>query len=461
MLAKVETAIKPVAGFRLTDKQNEVNKVLGGPQTHMLVFGGGRSGKTFLIVRAICIRALRAPGSHHAILRHRFNHVVNSIGGNSGTLPAVLALCFPGLNVSVDRTRWVFTFPNGSEIWLLGLDDKERTEKLLGMEFSTLYYNEASQIKWPAVALSRSRLVEKAKIAGRPGEFLKLRTYTDLNPAGKSHWTYKLWIQGLQPDADGSQKVPNPENYAYAVMNPMDNRENLAPEAIAELEALPEAQRARFLDGRYIDDTEGALFKQAWISGNRVGPNDHTPSLQRIVVAVDPSGSANGDEAGIVAVGRHAGEYYPIEDRSKACDPDVWAKEAVLLYDEVQADALLYEYNFGALMVESTIKSMAREMHRNGERSSDFVNVISVKAFRGKVLRAEPIASLYAQGKVHHVGTFREMEDEMTSFTALWDRNKDGSPGRLDALVMGITDLQESAPATRSMFFGRGARLGA
>ena len=124
-----------------------------------MLFGGSRSGKTFLLVRQLVVRALKAPGSRHAILRFRFNHVVNSIVYD--TFPKVMKLCFPQMEYKLDKTHWYVTFPNGSEVWFGGLDDKERTEKILGMEFVTIYLNESSQIVWGSVGIAMTRLAQK------------------------------------------------------------------------------------------------------------------------------------------------------------------------------------------------------------------------------------------------------------------------------------------------------------
>src|SRR5690349_24742953 len=104
-----------------------------------MLFGGSRSGKTFLHVRNIVARALKAPHSRHAIFRFRFNSVKNSVVLD--TFPKVMRLAFPQVSFKLDKTDWYVRFPNGAEIWFAGLDDKERAEKVLGMEFATVYFN--------------------------------------------------------------------------------------------------------------------------------------------------------------------------------------------------------------------------------------------------------------------------------------------------------------------------------
>ena len=109
-----------------------------------MLFGGSRSGKTFLLTRNVVMRALKAPQSRHAILRfplQRYQSV-----DCDGHLPKVMSICFPGVNYTPSKTDWFAELENGSQIWFGGLDDKERTEKILGMEFATIYLNECSQI---------------------------------------------------------------------------------------------------------------------------------------------------------------------------------------------------------------------------------------------------------------------------------------------------------------------------
>ena len=164
----------------LTARQIEANDLLGGEAKHICLVGGARSGKTFLLVRAIfdarlegsAARATSSPGCSK-------NHVVASIGRD--TLPKVVELCFPGVPYKLDQSEWFLTLPNKSEIWLGGLDDKERVEKILGTEFSTIYLNEV--LADPArlsVDTVRTRLAQKTKLVNR--------MLYDLNPCGTGHW---------------------------------------------------------------------------------------------------------------------------------------------------------------------------------------------------------------------------------------------------------------------------------
>jgi len=174
-----------------------------------------------------------------------------------------------------------------------------------------------------------------------------------------------------------------------------------------------------------IDEAPGALWRRANIEKYRV---DKSPQLKRIVVAIDPSGSdkTTSDEAGIIVAGIDgAGDGYILEDLSGIYSPNAWAHRAISAYYEWDADRIVAEKNYGGDMVETVIRNMSPE-----------VSYKDVTASRGKYLRAEPIAAFYERGKVHHVGRYNKLEDEM----CLWLPG-DKSPNRMDALVWALTDL--------------------
>src|SRR3954471_14879846 len=127
-------------GFEFTPKQAEAQNFLSSIAMYVMLFGGSRSGKTFLHVRNVIMRALKAPSSRHAILRFRFNHLKASI--ILDTFPKVMEIAFPGVQYHLDKSDWYAELGEGSQIWFGGLDDKERTEKILGQEHATLYLNE-------------------------------------------------------------------------------------------------------------------------------------------------------------------------------------------------------------------------------------------------------------------------------------------------------------------------------
>lgn len=174
-------------------------------------------------------------------------------------------------------------------------------------------------------------------------------------------------------------------------------------------------------------EVPGALWKREQLDNLRV--REH-PELVRIVVAVDPSGGdkKKNDEVGLVVVGIDAQKHgYVLADESGKYSPETWGSKAVALYRKFQADRIVAEANFGGAMVESTI----RVVDRNAP-------VKLVHASRGKHARAEPVAALYEQGRMHHCGTFIGLEDEMVTWVPLASTD---SPNRVDALVWAATEL--------------------
>lgn len=422
--------------FKFTAKQTEAQQVLAGEATHIMLFGGGRSGKTFLNVRNIVMRAIKAPGSRHLIVRFRFNHLKASI--ILETFPKVMQLCFPEIDYTLSKTDWYVTFPNGAEIWFGGLDDKERTEKLLGKEYATAYLNECSQISWASREMVVTRLAQRVDqvVSGMPNVPLKLRMYYDCNPPSKAHWTFRLFKQKVDPDS--KKPVVNPDTFACFQMNPRDNIDNLSPEYLKTLAGLSARMRRRFEEGEFTDATPNALFDEAIIDRWRV-MDGTVPDFVRIVVAVDPSGSgdvdnADNDEIGIaVAALGTDGNGYVIEDCSVKAGPATWGGLAVGAYVRHKADALVGEMNYGGEMVRQTVVAA-------GVKQSTRVNFKKVTASRGKTVRAEPFSALYEQGKIRHVGVFAQMEDELCAMSTI-GYTATGSPNRADALIWALAEL--------------------
>lgn len=209
-----------------------------------------------------------------------------------------------------------------------------------------------------------------------------------------------------------------------------DNLKNLARAFRDNVLAAYEGTRIgrQELEGELLEDVEGALWTIAGIDGDRIELGQ-LPDLVRVVVGVDPSGGdADGnDEQGIVVAGLGVdAELYVLADRSCKLSPHGWASRAAGAFHEYSADRIIAEVNFGGQMVASTLKSVD---------AAAPVKVIT--ASRGKVQRAEPIAALYEQHKVHHVGPLAKLEDQMTTWTPA-----DGtSPDRMDALVWALTEL--------------------
>jgi phage terminase large subunit-like protein len=217
-----------------------------------------------------------------------------------------------------------------------------------------------------------------------------------------------------------------------------DNAKNLAPSALAELKLRYENTRLgrQELYGEILDTVEGALWTREVIERARV---TDIPPLIRIVVAIDPAvtNNANSDETGIVAAGITSdNHYYVLSDKSLRASPDAWARQAVNLYHDLGADKIIAETNNGGDMVTLLIKQVDHS-----------APVKKVTATRGKQLRAEPISSLYEQGRVHHHGYFAELETQMCEWTPISNE----SPDRLDALVWAITELNSGSSSMMSL----------
>jgi len=421
---------------------------MGGPAMNVLLVGGSRSGKTFEACRAVTVRAMAAPTSRHLITRLRFNHVKASVVLD--TLPKMMKLCYPEVDYEIDKSDWYMRLQNDSQVWFGGLDESDRTEKILGQEYATILMNESSQIPWASRNMAMTRLAQKVDYVLKDGTTrpMRLKAFYDENPPNKQHWTYKLFVKHVMPDTGRS--LTDPENYAHLFMNPADNVENLPPEYLKQLAALPARERARFLEGKFADMTEGALWsdelieKQRWL--------EETPDLIRVVVAVDPSGAgdidnASNDEIGIVVAGLGTdGRAYVLEDCSVKAGPATWGNVVVQAFMRHEADIIVAEKNYGGAMVDHVVKTARIAALIEGVRTK------LVSASRGKVVRAEPAAALTEQGKIRFCGVFPVLESELGGFTTNGYIGEN-SPNRADAFVWamaelfpGLTRQKEKAP---------------
>lgn len=418
--------------MKLTAKQQEAQRILAGIAKYLMLYGGSRSGKTFLLVRNVVMRAMKAPGSRHAILRFRFNAVKAAIIHD--TFPKVMDVAFKGVKYELNKTDWFVTLENGSQIWFGGLDDKERTEKILGQEYVTIYLNEASQIPWSSVGIAITRLAQSVKqiLPNRDPVALKPRMYFDCNPPSKGHWTYRLFVQKADPET--KKPLSNPDDYAYFQINPQDNAENISAGYLETLQSLSGRLQKRFLRGEFGDATPNQLFNEDDIEKWRV-LDGNIPDMVRIVVAVDPSGSgdvdnADNDAIGIVIAGLGTdGNGYILEDCTVKAGPKTWGNVATTAYERHEADTIVGETNYGGAMVQHVIQTARPRTPYK-----------AVTASRGKVVRAEPISSLYESGKVRHVGYFHELEDELAAFSTSGYLG-DNSPNRADAAIWALTEL--------------------
>lgn len=429
----------PTVKFEKSAKQREALRAFA-THLHTLTEGGSRSGKSFINLYAVIKRAARAPYSRHLILRLRFNHAKTSIWHD--TLPKMLALACPKLKVHWNNSDYFLQLPNGAQIWLGGLDDPQRSEKIFGTEYATIDFEEANQMEYESIQNALTRLAQK--VYDEEGKPLKLRAYYNCNPVLKRHWLYLMFHLKLDPVS--RLPLTKPNAYAHIGMNPSDNRENINEEYFSILEGMTARKRKRFLEGLWLDEVEGALWNTEMLDATRIRIEEQ-PIYHRIVVGVDPSGrkKQSADEQGIVAAGAAfiGGEehFYLLMDRSGHYSPQGWGTKTVDLYDELQADRVVGESNYGGDMVQSTIKNIDPN-----------VSYKDVHASRSKLVRAEPVAALGEQGRLHIVGTLPELEDEMVSTIFA---PGESSPNRLDAAIWAVTDLMgkkvRSGPNVRSL----------
>lgn len=187
-----------------------------------------------------------------------------------------------------------------------------------------------------------------------------------------------------------------------------------------------------------IDEVPGALWTQAMLDRSRISEGE-VPPLVRIVVALDPAATSQdtSDEMGIIVGGKgNNGHGYTLRDASLRGTPAACARQAILVYDTVEADCLIAEVNNGGEWIETVVRFVAAEMHRRGERATAHIHYKMVHASRSKQTRAEPIATECEQGRLHHVGYFPQLESEQTGWVP-----GDPSPSRMDAEVWAFTEL--------------------
>lgn len=301
----------------LTPKQKEANALLQTDATEFFLYGGARSGKTYLLTRAVIKRALRVKETTHAILRFRFNHLKASIIND--TFPRVMKNEYPDLTFEFNKSDWFVRFPwNDSLIYYGGLDDKDRTEKILGQGHSTIYLNEISQISYASALKATTRLSQNAGLV--------LRAYYDANPPPQGHWSYKKFIKGIEPITGKPFPKSQLQHQAHMRLNPADNP-HLPDETLRILEALPPKERKRFWEGEFLAAIDSALWTYEQVEGVHLPEDFKLPVFTRVVVCVDPSGcfgpeDKRSDEVGIVVVALGLdGRCYVLEDATDRLGP--------------------------------------------------------------------------------------------------------------------------------------------
>lgn len=261
---------------------------------------------------------------------------------------------------------------------------------------------------------------------------VRCRVFLAFNPTSADHWLFRRFYDapGIDDEFNGVRG-----DVCYIHTDYRDNAANLPEGYIRLADECRERDFAKWENiwlGRFSRGEAGALWTQRMIEQGRVAQCD-AGTLERVVVGIDPAvtGDERSDMTGIVVAGtrRIQGErhYYVIQDASLKGSPHAWATAAVSLYRHYKADRVVAEVNQGGDMVEATIRNLGRD-----------VAYRAVRATRGKLVRAEPIAELYERGLVHHVGAMPELERQMTSYAGAAGQR---SPDRMDALVWALTEL--------------------
>ncbi len=330
------------------------------------------------------------------------------IEGESG----ILAVSPPWFRPTYEPSKLRLTWPNGVVAWLLSADEPDRFR---GKQATKAWCDELAAWRYAEEAWSQVMICTRL-----PGKETRVVATTTPRPTDI--------IKNL---------VASPDTVVTRGST-FDNAENLSPKNLAMLRAKYDGTRIgrQELYAELLLDTPGALWTADRIDAKRVSVAP--PTQNRAVVGVDPSGSSHrkSDEAGIVtaALAFCACKGNPrdlhgfvLSDDSGVMSPDKWGLAAAKAFRDFRADKVVGERNYGGDMVETIIK-----------HADSRVTYADVVASRGKAIRAAPIAALYEQGRVHHVGYFPKLETEMTTYDPLTSTI---SPGRLDALVWALTEL--------------------
>lgn len=364
-------------------------------------FGKTRTGAEMIRSRAIAQTARRlalvAPTAGDA------RDVM--VEGESG----ILAISPPWERPRYEPSKRRLTWPNGAIATLFSADEPER---LRGPQHDAAWCDELASWRYPE---AWDMLMFGLRLGGDP------RVVITTTPRPTALLRELI--------ADPTVMVTRGTTY--------ENRANLAPGFFGQIIRKYEGTRLgrQELDAELLEDVPGALWNRGIIEGTRARS---APAFIRVVVAIDPavSSTSSADETGIIVAGKdERGQGWVLADASGHYQPTEWARTAISAYRAHSADRIVAEVNNGGDMVEATLRIIEPN-----------VPFAAVRASRGKLTRAEPVAALYEQGRVHHLGVFPQLEDQMCAFAA--DAHSSSrvraagcSPDRVDALVWALTDL--------------------
>ena len=383
-----------------------------------LYLAGRGAGKTRTAAEWVGWEATKRPKTRWAVVAATFSDVRDTCAEGESGLVSILKRY--GTLDSYNRSIGEIRLTNGSRIKLFSAAEPDR---LRGPQFHGAWCDELAAWDYPDTW-------DQLQFGLRLGEHPRTIVTTTPRPV-------KV-IRDLLDRTDGSVHVVRGSTF--------DNAKNLAPSALAQLRARYEGTRIgrQELFAELLLDTPGALWTLDMIDATRV---KELPELVRVILAVDPAVTSgeDSDETGIVVVAKGAdGHGYLLADRSCRDTPSGWAHRAVAAYEEFKCDRVVAEKNQGGDMVELTLRSVMPNISYKG-----------ITAKQGKRLRAEPIAALYEQGRISHVGNFEALEDQLVS----WVPDSGYSPDRLDALVHGFAELDLAFGSAFDAFLEAGTKV--
>jgi len=378
------------------------------PHYIWLILAGRGWGKTRTGAQDIALYALRNKNVNCAVVAPTAGDLRRvCFGGQSGLLSIIPKDCYlnsksqKGYSSSVSEIRLF----NGSKITGYAAQEPDR---LRGPQFHRAWCDELAAWRYPEA-------FDQLMFGLRLGENPQCVITTTPKPT-------KIIKELIERD---DVQVTSGSTF--------ENEENLAESALTMLRDKYEGTTLgrQELYAEVIETIDGALWNQEMIERTRIS-KDTDKELSKIIVAIDPAvtSNKNSDETGIIVVGKdYSNNFYVLEDCSGRHSAEKWGTIAVNLYHDWDANYIVAETNNGGDLVERLIRNIDTR-----------VPFRSVRATRGKILRAEPISSLYEQNRVKHLGVFPELEQQMCSYTG----ETNTSPDRLDALVWGLTELSKS-----------------
>ncbi len=367
--------------YKRTPKQEQAIDLMID-KNEVLLYGGGRAGKTFSFCEAVIVRAVKEDASRHCVLRQVFNDVKQAVWYD--TMPKAMDIIVPGLRdkCTWSKSDWFITLPNKSEIWFGGLDDESRWDKILGKEFSTLHFNELSQIDYRAYSLAKTRLAQRNKLVKK--------IFADCNPPKQTHWSYDYFIRKIDPVT--KETLKNIQDIGSLLMNPSDNVDNIDDNYIKMLEALPPLVRDRFLHGLWGSDDKD-IFRSEWLK-----PSNPMPTKFGVkITVIDPACTEkeretdNSCESSIITIGMdYDGMIHEIETQH-----GMWS------YGELKAKAkATYERHKNVSNYIMGVEDVAAQIWLKQDLNEMQIPAVAVPAIKDKITRAISVTDLFEDDRV-------------------------------------------------------------